>query len=113
MATLGTQDDTADTLRGNIAEETPAIETGEESGGFAGSALAAKPLNWIARVKQFWHEVALEMKKVSWPARTEVVNTTVIVVVAVFFFAAYLFVADILFTYIIQGLEWGAQKLFG
>jgi preprotein translocase subunit SecE len=113
MATLGTQDDTADTLRGNIAEETPAIETGEESGGFAGSALAAKPLNWIARIRQFWHEVALEMKKVSWPARTEVVNTTVIVVVAVFFFAAYLFVADILFTYIIQGLEWGAQKLFG
>ena len=53
------------------------------------------------------------MKKVSWPARTEVVNTTVIVVVAVFFFAAYLFVADILFTYIIEGLEWGAQKLFG
>ncbi|MFM8395569.1 MAG: preprotein translocase subunit SecE, partial [Acidobacteriota bacterium] len=85
----------------------------ESSEGLAANPLLSKPLGLVARVKHFWHEIALEMKKVSWPARTEVVSTTVIVVIAVFFFAAYLFAADLVFTYIIQGLEWGAQKLFG
>jgi len=100
MATMGTRDDATDI-------------TTESSEGLAANPLLGKPLGLIARVKHFWHEIALEMKKVSWPARTEVVSTTVIVVIAVFFFAAYLFAADLVFTYIIQGLEWGAQKLFG
>jgi preprotein translocase subunit SecE len=100
MATLGTRDDAADI-------------TTESSEGLASNPLLGKPLGLVNRVKHFWHEIALEMKKVSWPARSEVISTTVIVVIAVFFFAAYLFAADIIFTYIIQGLEWGAQKLFG
>jgi len=100
MATMGTRDDATDI-------------TTESSEGLAANPLLNKPLGLVARVKHFWHEIALEMKKVSWPARTEVVSTTVIVVIAVFFFAAYLFAADLVFTYIIQGLEWGAQKLFG
>lgn len=100
MATLGTRDDATD-------------NTTESNEGFAANPLLAKPLGIVGRVRHFWHETALEMKKVSWPARSEVVSTTVIVVIAVFFFAAYLFAADIVFTYIIQGLEWGAQKLFG
>jgi len=100
MATMGTRDDATDI-------------TTESSEGLAANPLLSKPLGLVARVKHFWHEIALEMKKVSWPARTEVVSTTVIVVIAVFFFAAYLFAADLVFTYIIQGLEWGAQKLFG
>jgi len=52
------------------------------------------------------------MRQVSWPTRTEVVNTTLVVVVAVFFFAFYLFAADIAFTYLIRGLEWAAGKVF-
>ena len=57
-------------------------------------------------------EVAREMRQVSWPARTEVVNTTIVVVVAVFFFSFYLFAADLVFTYLIRGLEWVAGKIF-
>ena len=34
------------------------------------------------------------MKKVSWPGRQEVIGTTVVVVVAVFFFGVYLGVVD-------------------
>lgn len=98
MATLGTSDEAA--------------EISTTSNDDASSSLVAK-LPFASRVRHFWHEIALEMKKVSWPARSEVVSTTVIVVIAVFFFAAYLFVADILFTYVIEGLEWGARKLFG
>jgi preprotein translocase SecE subunit len=86
---------------------------GAQSNGLASNPLVAGPLGWVGQVKQFWREVGLEMKKVAWPAQTEVVNTTVIVVIAVFFFAAYLFVADIIFSYVIQGIEWGAGKVFG
>lgn len=75
-------------------------------------SLAAKPMGWLANVRQFWHEVALEMKKVSWPTRTEVINTTIVVVVSVFFFAFYLFAADLAFTYFIKGIEWVAGKIF-
>lgn len=75
-------------------------------------SLVAKPAGWLANVRQFWREVAREMRQVSWPARTEVVNTTIIVVIAVFFFAFYLFTADIIFSYLIKGIEWAAGKVF-
>jgi len=100
MATLGTHDDAEDN---SVGEKNSLVD----------SPVVAKPLGWLGSVKSFWHELGLEMKKVSWPARTEVVNTTVIVIVAVFFFAAYLFATDLVFTYVIQGLEWGARKIFG
>jgi preprotein translocase subunit SecE len=73
--------------------------------------LAARPAGWLAKVRQFWHEVVLEMKKVSWPTRTEVFNTTIIVVIAVFFFALFLFCADVVLTYLIQGIEWVVKKI--
>jgi preprotein translocase subunit SecE len=76
-------------------------------------SLASKPLGWIAAVRQFWREVALEMKKVSWPTRTEVINTTIITIVVVFFFAAFLWLADTGLSYLIQGIEWLAIKIFG
>jgi preprotein translocase subunit SecE len=75
--------------------------------------LAGREPGLIGKVRQFWHEVKMEMKKVSWPARNEVVNTTIIVVLAVIFFGFYLFVTDMAFTYIIQFIEWGAGKIFG
>jgi len=40
----------------------------------------------MQRTKQFYLDVRSEMKKVSWPARQEVVGTTIVVVIAVFFF---------------------------
>jgi preprotein translocase SecE subunit len=75
-------------------------------------SLVAKPMGWLESVRQFWREVLREMRQVSWPARPEVVNTTIVVVVAVFFFAVYLFTADLVFTYLIRGLEWAAGKVF-
>jgi preprotein translocase subunit SecE len=75
-------------------------------------SLAPKPAGRLANIRQFWHEVVLEMKKVSWPTRQEVINTTIIVVVTVFFFSLFLFVADVLLTYLIQGIEWMAKKVF-
>jgi preprotein translocase subunit SecE len=75
--------------------------------------LAPRSPKWLTTIRQFWHDVKAEMKKVSWPVRNEVVNTTIIVVIAIFFFAAYLYAADLFFTYIIQGIEWGTKKIIG
>jgi preprotein translocase subunit SecE len=90
--------------------------TREGSAAMAGEAneqAVSKSPNWLTGIRQFWHEVVLEMKKVSWPARNEVVNTTLIVVIAIFFFAFYLFLIDIVFTYLIAGIEWVASKVLG
>jgi preprotein translocase subunit SecE len=75
-------------------------------------ALVSKPLGWITAVRQFAHEVALEMKKVSWPTRTEVVNTTIITIIVVIFFSLFLWGADMALSYLIQGIEWLAKKVF-
>ena len=50
-------------------------------------------------------DVWVEMKKVSWPGRSEVVGTTVVVIVACFLFGFYLFVVD-------SGLSWLIDKIF-
>ena len=58
---------------------------------------------WADRTKQFYFEVRSEMRKVSWPGRQEVFGTTIVVIVAVFFFGIYLGVVDQLLG---VGLNW-------
>jgi preprotein translocase subunit SecE len=57
---------------------------------------AEKVKEWTEITKQFYSDVRSEMKKVSWPGRQEVVGTTVVVIVAVFFFGLYLGLVDYL-----------------
>jgi preprotein translocase subunit SecE len=52
--------------------------------------------HWTQNAKQFYYDVRSEMKKVSWPGRQEVVGTTIVVIVAVFFFGLYLGLVDYL-----------------
>jgi preprotein translocase subunit SecE len=52
--------------------------------------------HWAERTKQFYQDVRSEMKKVSWPGRQEVMSTTLVVIIAVVFFGAYLGVVDVL-----------------
>jgi preprotein translocase subunit SecE len=54
---------------------------------------------------QFIRDVRLEMKKVSWPTRNEVVSTVVVVMIAVVFFAAYLWGVDNLLNLFFEQLE--------
>jgi len=51
---------------------------------------------WVEKTKQFYSDVRSEMKKVSWPGRQEVIGTTIVVIVAVFFFGLYLGLVDYL-----------------
>jgi len=43
---------------------------------------------------EFIRDVRKELRNVSWPSRSELTGTTVVVLVAIFFFAFYLFVVD-------------------
>jgi preprotein translocase subunit SecE len=47
-------------------------------------------LGWPARMRQFVHDVRLEMRNVTWPSWPDVQATTIVVLVATFFFGFYL-----------------------
>jgi len=51
---------------------------------------------WITKIKDFLAETRLEMRKVSFPSKDEVVATTVVVLITSFVFAVFLWVSDIL-----------------
>ena len=61
------------------------------------SSIVGKPKQWVTTVRDGWKDVLLEMKKVTWPNRNEVVGTTVVVIVATVVFAVYLWGCDIIF----------------
>jgi len=58
----------------------------------------------VSRINQFFGDVKMEMRKVSWPGRKEVYGTTIVVLCAVFFFGIYLGLVDTVLQYGVQGL---------
>ena len=62
---------------------------------------APEQKNWLESVKE-WPEITrnyvgelqMEMKRVTWPNRKQVENTTAVVILTVFAFAAYFKVVD-------------------
>ena len=48
----------------------------------------------IDSARQFLHETRVEMKQVTWPTRNDVVSTTGVVLVTVFFFGVFLALVD-------------------
>lgn len=50
---------------------------------------------WIKQIKDFLAETRLEMRKVSFPSRDEVVATTVVVLITSTVFAVFLWISDI------------------
>lgn len=68
---------------------------------------------FFARTGQFLSDTRAEMKRVSWPTSTDVKNTTVIVVIAVIFFAIYLFAIDRGVSFLITQLDHFLKWLTG
>ena len=54
-------------------------------------------MQWWTRFKTFLSEVLVETKKVTWPSKQEVINTTTVVVIASFIFGVYLYLCDLVF----------------
>jgi preprotein translocase subunit SecE len=56
--------------------------------------IAQRAAGWPGQVKNYFEELQLEMRRVTWPAWKQVRATTGVVIVAVFAFAAYFAVVD-------------------
>ena len=65
---------------------------------------AAAP-GFFARLGQFIRDTRAEMRRVSWPSANEVKNTTIITLIAVIFFALYLFGIDRVWAFLIEHLR--------
>lgn len=62
-------------------------------------------LGFFGRIGQFLRDVRAEMRRVSWPGANEVKNTVIITLVAVVFFAVYLFLVDRLWAFLLTQLN--------
>lgn len=67
--------------------------------------VAGPRAGFFDRVAQFWRDIRAEMNRVSWPSANEVKNTTIITLIAVIFFAIYLFAVDRGLAFLIGQLE--------
>ena len=84
---------------------------GEGSGGRRERG-TARP-GFFTRMGQFFRDVRSEMKRVSWPSAKEVKNTTLITLVAVVFFAIYLFAVDHAWAFLLTQLDHLLNKITG
>lgn len=76
-----------------------------ESGEAERALLRLPKLSPARRIAEFYQGVKLEMRKTSWPTRTEVWSTTLVVLIAVVFFGFYLWGVDRLITLGFRYLE--------
>jgi preprotein translocase subunit SecE len=60
---------------------------------------------WYKRFWPFIKEARAELKKVTWPSRSEVYSTTLVVIIAVIFFGFYLFFMDVAFSWAITKIK--------
>jgi|SRR5580765_376972 len=81
-----------------VPESTPAVRRERKPAQQAGEG-------FVGRTTHFLRDTRAEMRRVSWPSANEVKNTTIITLVAVIFFALYLFGVDRVWAYLIEHLR--------
>ena len=74
----------------------------------AGENFGDRLKSWPERIKTFYNDVRIEMKKVTVPSFKEVQATTAVVIVTVFLFGAYFAVIDYLLK---NSLDWMLRTL--
>ncbi|MBI4607986.1 MAG: preprotein translocase subunit SecE [Candidatus Rokubacteria bacterium] len=52
-------------------------------------------MEYLTRIREFFREVSAEFRKVVWPGRFQIVNSTAVVLVVVVMIALFLFFVDI------------------
>ncbi|MFA6025957.1 MAG: preprotein translocase subunit SecE, partial [Ignavibacteriaceae bacterium] len=58
----------------------------------------------INKIKAFFNDVVKEMKKVTWPTKDELKESTTIVIVVCLIFAALTYVIDMAITQVFKGI---------
>ena len=56
----------------------------------------------IARIREFFRDVLIEFRRVTWPSRAELVNSTVVVIVVTVVLAFFLGAVDIALTKVVE-----------
>ncbi|MGA2134324.1 MAG: preprotein translocase subunit SecE [Bryobacteraceae bacterium] len=59
-----------------------------------GNNLVQSITSWPTRTRDYFNELKLEMRRVSWPNRKQVEGTTAVVVLTVFAFAGFFAIVD-------------------
>jgi preprotein translocase subunit SecE len=63
-------------------------------------------MEFLGRIQQFFRDVMAEFRRVTWPSRDDVVNSTIVVLFVVFVLAAFLWMVDI-------SLAWVVGRIVG
>jgi preprotein translocase subunit SecE len=66
--------------------------------------MAVDVKKWTEGTREYFNELKLEMRRVTWPSRKQVESTTGVVIFSVFAFAGYFWVVDGLLSKGIQGV---------
>ena len=64
----------------------------------------------VARIQEFTREVLAEFRKVTWPTRQELVNSTVVVIVVTVVLAFFLGAVDIGLARVVEWILGGGRK---
>ena len=64
----------------------------------------------IGRVREFVQEVLAEFRKVTWPSRQELANSTVVVIVVTVVLALFLGAVDIVLARVVEWVLSGGRK---
>jgi preprotein translocase subunit SecE len=64
----------------------------------------------VARVKEFVQDVLAEFRKVSWPSRQELINSTVVVIVVTVVLSLFLGGVDIVLARAVEWILGGGRK---
>jgi len=51
-------------------------------------------MEFLNKIREFFHDVVIEFRKVSWPSRREVTGSTAVVIIVVLALAVFLFAVD-------------------
>lgn len=58
----------------------------------------------MQKIKQFLHEVKIELKKVVFPSKDELLGSTQVVIISVLIMSVYLGVVDLILSRLIQAI---------
>jgi preprotein translocase subunit SecE len=72
--------------------------------GKPGKAPAPSKPGFFARLGNYFRDVRSEMKRVVWPSRPEVINSSVVVIVTLIFFATFIALTDIVVQRVVTAL---------
>jgi preprotein translocase subunit SecE len=64
--------------------------------------------NPIPKIREFCAEVVTELKKSAWPTRSELVDSTLVVLVTVIILGIFVSAADVVFAFVVRWLTGAA-----